>query len=227
LDRRRSWLDSFLAFLRKYYVYVCNFASKKKLSWKWNQILFSKHRWAITLLLLITVLSPVRLVGVQGCQMVCFQTKNPNLDQLCRVLQWKILIYFMTIWSILQPLEMFCVHLVHFVIIWYISFRFGILYQEKSGNPGRRAAREVWPQYISEWHEYFETTICLTNQALDYFQHTHTFLNRLCNSPLHKSQPCTKLCTLKWDFFAKKYIVNLNQVCNQVCARLLICYVEN
>jgi hypothetical protein len=26
-------------------------------------------------------------------------------------------------------------HLVYFVVIWYISRRFGILYQEKSGNP--------------------------------------------------------------------------------------------
>jgi hypothetical protein len=25
--------------------------------------------------------------------------------------------------------------LVYFVVIWYISTRFGILYQEKSGNP--------------------------------------------------------------------------------------------
>jgi hypothetical protein len=31
-------------------------------------------------------------------------------------------------------------HLVYFVVIWYISPRFGILYQEKSGNPGRRVS---------------------------------------------------------------------------------------
>jgi hypothetical protein len=42
----------------------------------------------------------------------------------------------MTIWSILRPLEMFYGHLVYFVVIWYISPRFGILYQEKSGNAG-------------------------------------------------------------------------------------------
>jgi hypothetical protein len=43
----------------------------------------------------------------------------------------------MTIWSILRPLEIFYSHLVYFVLIWYISPRFGILYQEeKSGNPG-------------------------------------------------------------------------------------------
>jgi hypothetical protein len=67
--------------------------------------------------------------------MVCFQTKNPNLGKFWRVLQWKILAPSMTIWSILRPLEIFYGHLVHFVVIWYISPRFGNLYQEKSGNP--------------------------------------------------------------------------------------------
>jgi hypothetical protein len=66
--------------------------------------------------------------------MVCFQTKNPNLGKFCRVLQWKILVYFMTIWSILRPLEIFYGHLVYFVVIWYIFPRFGILDQEKSGT---------------------------------------------------------------------------------------------
>jgi hypothetical protein len=44
----------------------------------------------------------------------------------------------MTIWSILWPLEILNGHLVYFVVIWYISPRFGILYQEKSGNPVSR-----------------------------------------------------------------------------------------
>jgi hypothetical protein len=33
----------------------------------------------------------------QGCQMVCFQTKNPNLDKFWRALDWKMLTYFMAI----------------------------------------------------------------------------------------------------------------------------------
>jgi hypothetical protein len=33
----------------------------------------------------------------------------------------------MTIWSILWPVEIFDGHLVYFVVIWYISPRFGIL----------------------------------------------------------------------------------------------------
>jgi hypothetical protein len=67
--------------------------------------------------------------------MVCFQTKNPNFGKILRALQWKILVSFMIIWSFSRPLETFYGHLIYFVVIWYISRRSGILYQEKSGNP--------------------------------------------------------------------------------------------
>jgi hypothetical protein len=43
--------------------------------------------------------------------------------------------YFREIWSILRPFEIFYGHLVYFVVIWYISPRFGKLYQDKYGNP--------------------------------------------------------------------------------------------
>jgi hypothetical protein len=66
----------------------------------------------------------------QSCLMVCLQTKNPNLGKFWRALQWKILAYFVTIWSILRPLQIFYGHMVYFVVIWYISPRFGILYQK-------------------------------------------------------------------------------------------------
>jgi hypothetical protein len=42
----------------------------------------------------------------------------------------------MAIWSVLQPFGIFCGHLEHFMVIWYIFPRFGMLHQEKSGNPG-------------------------------------------------------------------------------------------
>jgi hypothetical protein len=54
----------------------------------------------------------------QGCQMVCFQTKNPNLGKLWRVLQWKIMVYFMDTWSILRS---FVIH-TYFMDIWYSSW---------------------------------------------------------------------------------------------------------
>jgi hypothetical protein len=67
--------------------------------------------------------------GHQGC-------KNFNLGKFWRVFLREILEYLMTIWSILRPLEIFYGHLEYFVVIWYIYPRFGILDQEKSGNPG-------------------------------------------------------------------------------------------
>jgi hypothetical protein len=36
----------------------------------------------------------------------------------------------------MENLGIFYDNLVYFVVIWYISRRFGILYQEKSGNTG-------------------------------------------------------------------------------------------
>jgi hypothetical protein len=72
----------------------------------------------------------------QGCQMVYLQTKNPILGKILRILQLETLVYFMDIWSIWRPFEIFYDLLVYFVAIWYIFPRFGILYQEKSGNPG-------------------------------------------------------------------------------------------
>jgi hypothetical protein len=68
----------------------------------------------------------------QGCQMVCFQTKHPNLGKFWKTIDWKILIYFMAIWSILRTFGEFYDH---FVLICYIFSGFGITYQQKSGNP--------------------------------------------------------------------------------------------
>jgi hypothetical protein len=60
----------------------------------------------------------------QGCQMVYFQTKNPNLGKFRRVLQWTIRVYFMTIRYTLRPFAIFYAHLLHFLVIWYILSRF-------------------------------------------------------------------------------------------------------
>jgi hypothetical protein len=47
--------------------------------------------------------------------MVYFQTKNFNLGKFLMVLQWKMLVYFMVIWSILGP-------------FWSILWSVGIFY---------------------------------------------------------------------------------------------------
>jgi hypothetical protein len=48
--------------------------------------------------------------AVKGCQMVCFETKNPNLGKLWKALEWKMLVNFMVIWNILQSLGIFYSH---------------------------------------------------------------------------------------------------------------------
>jgi hypothetical protein len=41
------------------------------------------------------------LTQVQFCQMVCFQTQNPNLGKFWSAIAWKMLIYCTAIWNIL------------------------------------------------------------------------------------------------------------------------------
>jgi hypothetical protein len=53
-----------------------------------------------------------RLPLEPDCQMVCFQTKNPNSGKFWRALEWKMLVLFIFIWNILQSFGIFCGHLV-------------------------------------------------------------------------------------------------------------------
>jgi hypothetical protein len=48
-----------------------------------------------------------------------------------------MLLNFMAIWNMLQPFRIFYDHPVYFQVIFgiHIFARFGMLYQEKSGNP--------------------------------------------------------------------------------------------
>jgi hypothetical protein len=36
----------------------------------------------------------------QSCQMVYFQTKDPNLGKFWRAFHWKVLVYFLAFWHI-------------------------------------------------------------------------------------------------------------------------------
>jgi hypothetical protein len=72
-----------------------------------------------------------------GLQDGIFSNQNYNLGKFSRVLQWKMLVYvmaqvvyFTAIWYILWKISALYGHLVYFS-------HFGMLYQEKSGNPDR------------------------------------------------------------------------------------------
>jgi hypothetical protein len=45
-----------------------------------------------------------------GCQMVYFQTKEPNLGKFLRALEWKMFVLCMVIWNILCTLWIFYDH---------------------------------------------------------------------------------------------------------------------
>jgi hypothetical protein len=122
-----------------FFMYVCKSSSWAGTKWTENWICLLK-RDENGGLLFIALASQHFLWSRQGCQMVCFQTKNPDLGKFWRVLDWKMFKYFMAIWNIFWRFEIFYDHSVHFVFIWYIFSGFGIMYQEKSGNPGSQHA---------------------------------------------------------------------------------------
>jgi hypothetical protein len=62
-----------------------------------------------------------------------FRTKNPHLGKFGWAFDWKKLVYFMAIWNIIRPICLWPFG--NLVAKCNIFPRFGILRQEKSGNP--------------------------------------------------------------------------------------------
>jgi hypothetical protein len=96
--------------------------------------------------------------------MVYFQTQNPNLGKFWSVLDVAIFYvhfeYFIDIWDILRPFGTFCGH-------WVLFHFFGIMYQEKSGNPPRvfdYEPLEFWHQTV---HNYLRVTRKIINNDND------------------------------------------------------------
>jgi hypothetical protein len=86
----------------------------------------------------------------QGCQMVYFQTPNPNLGNYWRALEWKMLVLLMAVWNILRPVSYVLWPFHNLVIIWYIFPRFGISYQKiwqpwKEGKERKGCFLIMWP----------------------------------------------------------------------------------
>jgi hypothetical protein len=77
------------------------------------------------------------MLGSRVARLHIFQTKN----LFFRVLQWKMLVYFIAIWSTRLRLGIFCGHLIYLWLFGMYFSRFGMLYQEKSGNPAPEERR--------------------------------------------------------------------------------------
>jgi uncharacterized membrane protein len=66
-----------------------------------------------------------------------FLNQKSQFGNILEGLDGKMLIYFSAFRNILRTFGIFYYYLVLFVFIWYIFSGFGIVYQEKSGNPAR------------------------------------------------------------------------------------------
>jgi hypothetical protein len=71
------------------------------------------------------VVDKKKIIGKRGdeeqiCQMAYFQAKIPSLGIFWRVLQWKMFVYFVVIWSTLRPFGKYLDRLVYFLAIWFI-----------------------------------------------------------------------------------------------------------
>jgi hypothetical protein len=96
--------------------------------------------------------------------MAFFQTKNPNLGEFRRIYQfedvgiffWR-LVYFTAISYIFG-------HLLYYMVIWYIFPRFGMLYQEKSGNPGQGDKTSLWKKIAQD---VAKAKFCLINKLIN------------------------------------------------------------
>jgi hypothetical protein len=86
-----------------------------------------------------------RPASSQGCQMLYFQTKNPNLGRFWSALQCKMLVNSKAFWSILLPLGKAYGHLVHSVVISVYFYKFWYVVPMKIWQPcswRKRTTRE-------------------------------------------------------------------------------------
>jgi hypothetical protein len=163
--------------------------------------------------------SPANQLLRQGCQMVYFQTKYRSLGKFGRVLQWKMLVYFMVIWSILWPFGLVYGHFIYlmvilymyFVVIWYIFPRFGILHQAKSGSPVlrqlRRPLRHSSERFFSKLRFSTNFSSWWRNCKIDR-EHFNTFYRprkHICLPPPPQKKK-KELClnSQKWDWNSNK-----------------------
>jgi hypothetical protein len=79
----------------------------------WQWVFVSRCKNAFEQFLGFQVVFRACLLRRQGCQMVYFQTKNTNLGKFLWAFDWKLLIYFTSIWNIFRTLGKCYDHVVH------------------------------------------------------------------------------------------------------------------
>jgi hypothetical protein len=115
--------------------------------------------------------------------------------------------------SILRPFGIFCGNLVYFEVIWYIFLRFGILYQEQSGNP-------AWDSLFST----FELHTTYTTACHDTFLIvTGTYALAVASYNIHTQQHCHYTCFLLLQIRIGRTQTHDMYVCMYVCMYIVLC----
>jgi hypothetical protein len=96
--------------------------------------------------------------------MISFQTKNTNLGKFQRTLDGKF-------WYILWPIAIFYDHLAHFS-------GFGIMYQEKSGNPALHWMPALICKHLA-WHTRLFNMLKILLRCITSICMTSMFGNRV------------------------------------------------
>jgi hypothetical protein len=128
--------------------------------------------------------------------MVYFKTKNPNLVKIWRALEWKSLLYFMTIWNIFQSIGIIYSRLVYFVVIWFIFPVLVGLDQEKSGSPDQNAflGPMLWSLFLAIFtnvvflETYVEVIIFYQKSVCNSCRVHKCILPRYVPNPNHQQQ---------------------------------------
>jgi hypothetical protein len=85
------------------------------------------------------------------------------LGAFWRVLQWKMLVYFMDIWSILRPFDIFYGHLVVCNLVYFPPFWYTYC-TKKSGNPDYQLCVSVLSSFL-----FLDTRPLIQASAIDKF----------------------------------------------------------
>jgi hypothetical protein len=135
---------------------------------------------------------------MQCCQMVCICSyQKSNLGVFWRALECKMLEFLWPFRIFDRPLVFSYSHLVHVVVIWYIFYRFGKLYLEKSGNTGNLS----WfiESSLKYYHPMFiPAGIHLKTQKLQ----TCTYV--LCKKG--DCNVCVCICIFNWSLILNTYV---------------------
>jgi hypothetical protein len=86
--------------------------------------------------------------------------------------------HFVCIRPILLPIGIFYTHLVYFMVIWYISPHFGMLYQEKSGNPAASSSLPFLLNFLRAHFNFFCFLYLLNGQNFHSVAHPRGYIKR-------------------------------------------------